>query len=238
MPDQGSTWTLRDTRESSNPQSYIVKLMADDHYWMVQDLKFGDKCGKDFSGDSNLDNNVTTLTTKKYYGDCTTLTNESTPSLPNPRGYLYNWQAAINTVNGYYHGSEQGCSGTNQTCQGICPDGWHLPTGKSDGEYMDLFTALGCEGTSSAATYCTANFGFNASPFPLDDHASHWHGVLGGYCNRTGLINSQGASGIYWSSTFDSGGYAYSLAYSSNSVHIQDSYSKNFGRLVRCVRNY
>ncbi|MDR3184980.1 MAG: hypothetical protein LBT49_06225 [Prevotellaceae bacterium] len=39
-----ATWTLVDRRESNNVQSYKVRLMHDGRYWMVQDLKFGDKC--------------------------------------------------------------------------------------------------------------------------------------------------------------------------------------------------
>jgi hypothetical protein len=57
-------WYLTDARESNNVQTYKVKKMADGHIWMVQDMKFGDKCNKTtFIGSKDKDqkDSVTTL---------------------------------------------------------------------------------------------------------------------------------------------------------------------------------
>jgi uncharacterized protein (TIGR02145 family) len=58
----------------------------------------------------------------------------------NPRfGLLYNWPAATGNQNPSTTGTDQGeqADGTDPTLrvQGICPDGWHLP---SDKEWNDL----------------------------------------------------------------------------------------------------
>jgi uncharacterized protein (TIGR02145 family) len=145
----GATWTLQDTREPTNHQNYKVKKMPDGHIWMVQDLKFGDKCDKtDFTrSTSDRTGNVTSLTDKLYYGDCKNVTDASTP--PN-KGYYYDWAAAINLPKAYYgSGIDVGCSGTGASanaCQGICPNGWHVPSGSADGEPNILRTFnVGCD---------------------------------------------------------------------------------------------
>jgi hypothetical protein len=99
--ETGTVWFLQDMRETNNPQTYKVKKMADGRIWMVQDLKFGDKCDKEIfkgSNDSDQTGNVTTLKDKEYYGDCTNMRDNSTPA---GRGYLYDWAAVINESGAY-----------------------------------------------------------------------------------------------------------------------------------------
>jgi uncharacterized protein (TIGR02145 family) len=218
----GATWTLRDTRESSNNQSYKVKLMADGRYWMVQDLKFGDKCNKtSFAGSNGTDQTgkVTSHTDKTYYGDCRSNTYTGA-------GYLYDWAAAIQKPGAYCGGTEEGCSGTGgASCQGICPVGWHIPIGGSDGEFQKLHDAMN--------TSCEAN---NATCW---NAASAWEGVFGGRCGISGLPLGQGDAAYYWSSTYVSNDNAY-LLYHNNEItlYLMGSNPKNYGEAVRCVRNY
>ncbi|MDR3181181.1 MAG: hypothetical protein LBT61_04550, partial [Prevotellaceae bacterium] len=153
----GNYWYLTDTRESNNVQTYKVKKMADGHIWMVQDLKFGDKCNKTtFTGSDGKDQtgNVTSLTDKTYYGDCTNVKTSLTPS---NRGYMYDWAAAINKP-GAYRGSnaDVGCTGTGSTanaCQGICPEGWRVPTGDANGDYQFLINAYPACTTASSSCW-------------------------------------------------------------------------------------
>jgi uncharacterized protein (TIGR02145 family) len=144
----GDYWYLTDTRESNNIQTYKVMKLHDGHIWMVQDLKFGNKCTKtSFNGSTKADltGNVTTLTDQVYYGDCMNAKLSTTPA---ERGYLYDWAAAINQQ-GAYEGSRNvaPCTGTStatSACQGICPVGWHVPTGDPSGEMIALWKATGC----------------------------------------------------------------------------------------------
>jgi uncharacterized protein (TIGR02145 family) len=218
----GDYWYLTDTREPNNVQTYKVKLMADGHIWMVQDLKFGDLCGTSFSSPAaNQTGKVSSSGT--YYGDCTASANSATPS---NRGYLYDWPAAMNKADAYRISSYAGCSGTTtNTCQGICPAGWHIPTGASAGEFLALHTAGGCLTTNGNCW----------------DASSAWEGVLGGGCYNNGTLFEQGIYGRYWSSTFADVYSGYYLCYNSTIVYPalhNDTYDKDCGFAVRCVRNY
>jgi uncharacterized protein (TIGR02145 family) len=220
----GDYWYLTDTRESNNVQTYKVKLMADGHIWMVQDLKFGDKCNKTtFAGSNGKDQagNLTTLTDKTYYGDCSNSINSSTPA---NRGYFYSWAAAINKPDAYYGSSANvGCSGIGSSanaCQGICPVGWHVPTGGTDGDYATLLAAYPeCARTNDECWKA----------------GSMWDGVYGGLLTPTGLALSA-ERGEYLSSTADS--RLWYFEFNSTSSHVRYDTDKDDGMLLRCVMNY
>jgi uncharacterized protein (TIGR02145 family) len=218
----GTVWYLTDTREADNQQTYKVKKLADGHIWMVQDMKFGNQCGTTFAGATTTASTGNVSDIGTYYGDCTTAASTATPA---ERGYLYDWAAAINAADAYYGSSSNvGCSGTSSACQGICPDGWHIPTGASAGEFLALSTALG--GCADLTDQC-----WNAD--------SAWEGVLGGGCSSSGSLNYQGSRAYYWSSTYYSSSNAYTLYFYSSSVNPgTNNGGKNSGRAVRCLRNY
>jgi uncharacterized protein (TIGR02145 family) len=236
----GATWTLQDTRESNNIQSYKVKKMADDHIWMVQDMKFGDRCNKTtFAGSFGSDRTGSNLTSLGgyIYGDCMNGKVESTPS---NRGYLYDWAGGAIQKAGAYSGSTLtvGCSGTASgtsgtapgACRGICPEGWHIPTGGSDGgEFQALHNAIG--GCVTTNDDC-----WNA--------ASAWEGVYGGYCYHNAWLFYQGSIGFYWSSTYGDTNGAYILSFSRGDEFLGTlnlgtlNYGKHGGSPVRCIRNY
>jgi uncharacterized protein (TIGR02145 family) len=224
----GTVWYLTDTREASynNTRMYKVKKMQDGRIWMVQDMKFGNLCGITFSGSNGSDQTGKVSNIGTYYGDCTTLTNGGTPPA---RGYLYDWAAAINKAEAYYGTTTNpGCSGTGSSanaCQGICPAGWHIPTGYNDGEFYDLHY----------------NYGRNCATNNDDcwDASSTWEGVLGGYCTNSGSLGGQGGSAYYWSSTYFDSDNAYRLTFNSNNVRPGINAANNYaGFTVRCVRNY
>jgi uncharacterized protein (TIGR02145 family) len=226
----GTVWYLVDTRESNNIQTYKVKKMPDGHIWMVQDLKFGNLCKNNSysSGSSNKTGGVSTIGT--YYGNCTNATNSSTPS---NRGYLYDWAAAINKAGAYAGGSAQGCSGTSSgttatnpgACMGICPTGWHLPTGGGTaGEFLALYNAMtsysGCAGIN-----CWTN-------------AVLWEATNGGWCGATGSIAAQNSAFVYWSSTKGSN-CAYVLTdQSRGTIMLTLCDALTWGESVRCIMNY
>jgi uncharacterized protein (TIGR02145 family) len=219
----GTTWTLQDTREAAygNTQTYKVKKMVDGHIWMVQDLKFGNLCGTDFAGSNGADQTGKVSSIGTYYGDCSAATNTSTP--PN-RGYHYDWAATINKSGAFYGSTlTVGCSGTAtaaNACQGICPAGWHIPTGDSSGEYQALHTAGGCA-TNNVNCW---------------DASSAWEGVFGGW--NSGSPSDQGRYAFYWTSTNIDKNDAYHLCFTSSVLPGTRSYGKYAGFTVRCVRNY
>jgi uncharacterized protein (TIGR02145 family) len=209
-----SAWMLKDDREKKNEQTYKVKIMADGRYWMVQNLKFGEKCNKTTFAGSKSDRKD--LVATGYYGDCR---NNSQSGA----GYLYDWSAAINKP-GAYHGSYSnvGCAGTGSAgnaCQGLCPNGWHVPT-KS--EFEDANTKF-------KSKYGCGNTCWHPS--------SQWEGVLGGLAYANGALGSQNSEGYYWSSTYSSGTDAFHTYIYGTTVIFSRGVAKSFGFSVRCVKN-
>ena len=209
-----SVWMLKDYRESNNIQTYKVKYMADGRYWMVQNLKFGKGCDKTTFTGSNADRKD--IVAAGYYGDCRN----------NGKGdYLYDWAAAVNQSKAYYGSTYIGCSGTGAAankCQGICPDGWHVPTGN---EFEDANNKF------KSSYKCTNITCWN--------HTSAWEAKYSGYTGNTGTLSSVGNNAYYWHSSRNSNSQAHALFLSnSKNLTVKGNANKNLGFSVRCVRNY
>ncbi len=154
-------------------------------------------------------------------------------------GMLYQWSAAMT-------------GSTTEGTQGICPDGWHVPTDDEWHALEDYLTADGntCDSTRDGDWDCDPagsklagndaededwnsgtltnhsdfdSSGFNASP-------SGYRVTNGGYDDRSSDAN-------FWSSS-ESGGYAWrrNLRDSYSTVHRDDN-DKAFGFSVRCLKD-
>jgi uncharacterized protein (TIGR02145 family) len=118
----GTTWYLTDTRESNNVQTYKVRKMLDNHIWMVQDLKFGDKCDNIFTPSMSTDRQgLVTSTNPNHYGDCRINTTPGT-------GYGYDLPAAINAPGWFIYATAVPACVAGSNCQGVCPIGWRVPS--------------------------------------------------------------------------------------------------------------
>ena len=170
---------------------------------------------------------------KKDNGDSTTC---------DVAGRLYTWAAAIDSVklanvvdNPQECGYGKECDSTSTRSvtliQGVCPDGWHLP---SKTEWNALFTAVGGESTagevlkSQSGWYNNGNgtdaFGFSALP--------------AGGRNGDGEGYNEGDYAYFWSSTELNSNYAYDvhLGYGGEDAGLLYNI-KNNGFSVRCVKN-
>ena len=203
---------LTDPRDG---QTYKIRKMPDGHWWMVENLRFGSCNASTFK--SYYKTSTVNQIAAGYYGVCMigTITGA---------GHLYNWQAAMNHPNAVYNtaGNPSGnVNGNSPTqWQGICPDGWHLPSGGSTGEYLQLY-----------ASFCnTAN--------KIYPGKEAFEGILGGLADGSG-VSYAGSRGFYWSSTWHSNARPYYLFFNSSSAiyPYTDSYKYN-GFAVRCVKNY
>lgn len=226
----GTVWYLADTRENNNPQTYTVKKMQDNHIWMVQDLKFGSACTKTSFSGSTSDVTGKLSTAPGYtnlYGDCrsSTVTNA---------GYYYDWLAAMQKSGAYSGGSEVGCSGTASgmtdtapsTCQGLCPDGWHIPTGNTNGECYALHYAPG-RNCSLSDDAC-----WNAS--------SDWAGVISGDVTPSGTLEYMYYS-AYRTSTRQGSNQIWTLMFAPTITRPgtdADSNPAACGQVMRCLLNY
>ena len=205
--------TMTDSRD--NTQYYTIQI--GNQTWMAQNLKYA---GQEVSlGD------MTTSETDPYYYYV-----NGEESNTDEYGYLYNWAAAMNGASG----SDENPSGI----QGICPEGWHLP---SDAEWTQLTNYLG--GTENAGAMIagqeaaegqywqvgtltrSTNFGksgFNALP-------------AGSYTGTN--YSSFGTGSSFWSATENTSIYAYDRSFNYESTNVDRTYiNKVNGISVRCVK--
>ena len=134
-------------------------------------------------------------------------------------GNYYNWYSATAG-----HGKYGSSYGSSYTAPGdICPAGWHLPTGKTTGEFYALNTAI-----NNGATDSTANNKLISYPNNF---------VYSGYVNGAEIHGRGNSNGIYWSSSGSSINSAYCMYFTSGVVHpgSHDSCNRHNGKMVRCI---
>jgi len=134
-------------------------------------------------------------------------------------GGLYTWAAATN--------------GGSGNIQGICPDGWHLP---SEEEWKELVIHLG--GYFEAGYYLKEHGTDHwARPNPGASNSSGFTALPGGYRNIAGSFSSMGALSNFWSSTEStSSAYRLGLVAGDGDVNISGA-PKESGLSVRCVKD-
>lgn len=160
-------------------------------------------------------------------------------------GYLYNWKAMMRNASS---------SSTNPSgIQGICPNGWHLP---SDAEWTQLITYVG----NQSAYQCGSNSSYIAKSLasttnwtsslstcavgniPTDNNATGFTAVSAGDCDTraSGGYASIGLIASFWSATqLDiETNYAYTHHVSSGNAHVSSTYYyKWLACSVRCLRD-
>ncbi|MDE6879658.1 MAG: SUMF1/EgtB/PvdO family nonheme iron enzyme [Odoribacter sp.] len=187
-------------------QTYKIRKMPDGHWWMVEDLKFG-RCDAETFNTYHMRSTLDQIEVG-FYGVCI--------ASPQPNaGYLYNWQAAMQKADAYWGSNPVNSEPNNK---GICPDGWHLPSGGSTGEFQQLYTAL-CSKVDK-----------------IYPGVGVFEGVLGGYGNGSSVADYN-YSMNYWSSTYSDNVNAYYLCYYGGGLR-HANYTKSLGFAVRCVKNY
>ena len=143
-------------------------------------------------------------------------------------GALYTWAAAM--------GDNAVSSSTNPSgVQGICPDGWHLP---SDAEWTELTDYLGGESIAGGKLKETGTTHWN-SPNTGATNSSGFTGLPGGdRYNYNGSFNYVGIYGYWWSATESSTSVAWKrrMNYDNANV-IRNLNDKSYGFSVRCVRD-
>lgn len=154
-------------------------------------------------------------------------------------GCLYSWAAAMDsaaqlsgktsTDPGYnVCGDGMNCT-AEAPVQGICPNGWHLP---SNDEIDTLLSIASYGGKYSALVYAAlagnSAEGLNWLGFSIDST---------GYTNNyTSIVSPE--QFYLWSSDDFSNNYDYSWSlYSSGKTIMRDYWSKSGGRSVRCIQD-
>lgn len=150
-------------------------------------------------------------------------------------GRLYTWEVAMNNAS-CARGSA--CSPAGQV-QGICPDGWHLP---SESEWSTLFNAVG--GKDVAGNELKSTSGWLSDCTGCNGNGTYGFAVLpaGGRIEYNKFYG-QGEYAYFWSST-EAEGYAIDPKYSSIGFYFDivpsvgdASPIKYYAYSVRCLRN-
>ncbi len=152
-------------------------------------------------------------------------------------GALYTWSAAIGDAT-------TGSSTKPSNLQGVCPDGWHLPSNPEWWELKDyidnvLYTQYGNSLKSTSGWYNNGNgsdiYGFSALPAGIRDRAS------GNFLNQTTMARWWSATGGGTISyTNEIGAFNFYLTSSSNVFEAggaMDGNSASNGFSVRCVKD-
>ena len=149
--------------------------------------------------------------------------------------YCYeNSTSNCDTYGGLYQWNEMMQYTTTQGVQGICPEGWHLPT---DAEWTTLVDFLG--GSSVAGGKMKeAGYAHWNSPNTGATNESGFTALPGGCRNTFGYFNYLGSTAYFWSSTEDDTYVAWDryLFYNSDNVVRYDN-AKHNGYSVRCFQD-
>ena len=152
-------------------------------------------------------------------------------------GLLYNWYATTKGIN-----SSTDPSGI----QGICPNGWHVP---SNSEWTKLFNYIGtqsqytCNNNSNNVSKALASkIGWNTNSStctpgntPSNNNSTGFGAMPGGW--YSGSYYS-GDSGLYWTATISSGTSALRIWFAyDNAVVVSGDNSITNGEMVRCLKD-
>ena len=221
---------LTDARDN---KTYLIRKYADGHCWMAQDLAFGACFAETSAGLAQYKAGASVSTQDKiasgYYGVCMIATASN--------AYLYNWQAAVQNSNAYQGNNYQ----PSVPNQGICPTGWHVPSGGDSGETMALARAV----NGGAALTDVNSSGYHqvdGALWQFWKSGGSWNGTFAGTAYRDGTqIGYQGTSSSYWTTTQTNSAAAYRIdAYIPLKI-VYPSFvepAKGNGCAVRCVRDY
>ena len=156
-------------------------------------------------------------------------------------GRLYTWAAAIDSVklatdvdNPLDCGYDKTC-GLSGKVQGVCPEGWHLP---SYDEWNTLFTAVG--GQSTAGKVLKSQTGWTAYDGITNEDAFGFSALPAGFKYSIGVgdYDYEGFYAHFWSSTEYGSDYAYGMVLYYNGGNVnQGDYDKYVGFSVRCVKD-
>lgn len=152
-------------------------------------------------------------------------------------GKLYQWSAAM-------------ASSTTEGVQGICPEGWHIPTSAEQSAlntYLNTQTQYLCSGIGGYnAKSLAANSGWtsdmnNCNPggAQSSNNLTGFNGLPSGYrIDSSGAFNYVGQYTFFWSSSFSSPyALARSLRYNGSGFYSSTTYYPVNGFSVRCLKN-
>jgi len=210
-----SSWTCGDDFTDSRDGKTYGTVLIGSQCWMAQNINVGtmtagvNSQGTDCPSAAEIE--------KYCYSDvednCTT------------NGGLYQWDQAM-------------CGSTTPGVQGICPDGWHIPT-------HDEFTTL--ERAVCTSDTCATDFpydavttdwrGTNEGTKLKSGGSSGFNGLLAGLRGTDGSFYDLGSHGYFWSSVQSGTNAWFRILFSGYATVYRYPYGKSYGFSVRCLKN-
>ena len=211
--------TMTDTRDNKTYKTVKIGTQV----WMAENLNYADSTktpslkGKSWCYDNKAENCDVT-------------------------GRLYTWAAAIDSVALANDADNPQTCGYGKTCtlptvvQGVCPEGWHLP---SYDEWETLSTAVG--GAMKAGTALKSQTGWYSQTGDAADRDAYGFSALpAGHRDLNGNIGNAGIYADFWSASQyenDSGSaYNMYLRYGGGDARMND-FNKKYAFSVRCLQN-
>jgi uncharacterized protein (TIGR02145 family) len=145
---------------------------------------------------------------------------DNNPDYEETYGRLYSWDVAMN-------------GSTAENSQGICPDGWHIP---SDEEWKELEIHLGM--TRQEADMTNTWRGYGAGTKLAQGGESGYDALFAGRRTNYGTYSLLGSYEYMWAST-EYGQYAWRrcLEKGVSTVGRWNTFPKTYGFSVRCVKD-
>lgn len=198
--------------------------MGEPMEWMAQNLNFA---GNDDY--PNLTNTDYFVEDKVYNNYCY----QSDPLNCIKGGRFYTWTAAMNIDDKWQKGNAHAAGKIQEQHQGVCPDGWHIPSVEDWILLSDATATPDLVAIQSSIKDATNLTGFSA-------------------INTAGLYNLRTVNSFFekndiqlswWSASekTNTRGYSFNIFYSGDSGQLtsnNEDFDKTMGLPVRCVKNY
>ena len=148
-------------------------------------------------------------------------------------GRLYPWHVAMRLPEDFIANPVEGA--VQEEHQGVCPDGWHIP---SRNDWRTLMAAVQRMGKGSVAAALKTREGWNRGGAPITE-ASGFNAIPAGLRYNDGEYMDLGSSTYFWET---SGGYEGTGAGYWNLINARDEVMQaedfdNMAVSVRCVKN-
>jgi uncharacterized protein (TIGR02145 family) len=200
-------WSEKGTFTDDRDDQTYNWVKIGDQIWMAENLNIGTL----INGTQEQTNNGTI---EKYGVDNNT-------AYCDTFGGLYQWHEMMNYV-------------TTESAQGICPDGWHVP---SDLEWKVLEMYLGMTQQMADSAY---ERGTIQGALLKEGGGSGFEGLQYGARYDNGNISGPGNAGYYWTSKQNpsiTSQAVYRILYNNNSFVGRFASGKTLGLSVRCIKN-
>jgi len=222
----GSTMIFRTLAESSNStftdnrdDNVYQTVEIGDQIWMAENLRYLPSV----VGPETSSQTIPYYYIYGYYG--TNVNEAKATDNYTTYGVLYNWTAAMD--------GDASSSSNPSGVQGICPNGWHLP---SDAEWTELTEYLGGTNIAGGKMKEVGTIHWN-SPNTGASNESGFNALPAGYKYTDNNFHHLGYYATWWSSTSSSYNiYDRFLMHNSQEVFKSESNSNNAWS-IRCIKN-